>query len=66
MGMKSTTGYDIWSEDIAKIPNYPIPTYGRRYFKPYLDNPTTTYERRHFEPHSNDPKPTYRGRHFKP
>ena len=31
MGMTSTTGYDIWSEDIIEILNYPISTYGGRH-----------------------------------
>ena len=34
MGMTSTAGYDIWSEDAAETPNYPTSTYGGRHFKP--------------------------------
>ena len=35
MGMKSTAGYDIWSEDTIEIPNYLTSTYGVRHFKPH-------------------------------
>ena len=34
MGMMSTAGYDIWSEDTAKILNYPISTYRGRHLNP--------------------------------
>ena len=34
MGMMSTTGYDIWSEDVIKTINYPTSTNGGRHFKP--------------------------------
>ena len=33
MGMMSTVGYDIWSEDTTETPNYPTSTYGGRHFK---------------------------------
>ena len=42
MGMTSTIGYDIWSEDALETKNYPTSTNGGRHFKPpYLetDNP---------------------------
>ena len=48
IGMTSITGYDLWSEDTTKIPNYPIATYEGRQFKPQSDNPTSTYGGRHF------------------
>ena len=62
MGMTSTTGYDIWSEDNSKIPNYPRSTY-EGHFKPHSDYPTSTYRGRHLKPHSNNLTSTYRGRH---
>ena len=34
MGMMSTAGYDIWSEDTAEILNYPISTYRGRHLNP--------------------------------
>ena len=34
MGMTSTVGYDIWSEDVTETTNYPTSTNGGRYFKP--------------------------------
>ena len=55
MGMTYTTGYDIWSEDTAKIPNYPTSTYGGRHFKPYSNNPTPIYGGRHFKPQDIEP-----------
>ena len=62
MGMTSTTGYDIWSEDNSKIPNYPRSTY-EGHFKPHSDYPTSTYRGRHLKPHSDNLTSTYRGRH---
>ena len=64
MGMTSTTGYDIWSEDNSKIPNYPRSTY-EGHFKPHSDYPTSTYRGRQFKLHSDNPTPTYGNRHFK-
>jgi len=82
MGMMSTIGNDIWSEDVTETTNYPTSINGGRHFKPqsnYLtsinggrhfksqsSNQATTYGGRHFEPQSNDPTSTYGGRHFKP
>ena len=82
MGISFTTGYDTWSEDNSKIPNYPTstyrgrqfklhsdnptPTYGNRHFKTYSDNPQPTHGERHFKPHLDNPTSTYGGRHFKP
>ena len=34
MGMMSTIGYDIWSEDVIETINYPTSTNGGRHFKP--------------------------------
>ena len=34
MGITSTVGYDIWSEDAVETPNYPTSTFGGRFFKP--------------------------------
>ena len=48
MGMMSTAGYNIWSEDTTVILNYPTSTHGGRLFKPQSDNPTSTYGGRHF------------------
>jgi len=48
MGMTSTTGYNIWSEDTTEILNYPTSTHGGRLFKPQSDNPTSIYGGRHF------------------
>ena len=41
MGMTSTAGYDIWSEDILETKNYPISINGERPFKPQSSNPTS-------------------------
>ena len=48
--MTSTVGYDIWSEEVTKTPNYP----------------TSTNKGKHFKPQSNYQAPTNRKRHFKP
>ena len=48
MGMTSTTGYNIWSEDTTEILNYLTSTHGGRLFKPQSDNPTSIYGERHF------------------
>ena len=66
MGMMSTTGYDIWSENVTKTLNYPTSTNGGKHFKPQASYQTPTYGRRHFEPHLNNQAPTYKGRHFEP
>ena len=66
MGITSAAGYDIWSEDTTKIPNYLTSIYGGRHFKPQSNDPTFTYRGRHFKPQSNDPISTYGERHFKP
>ena len=42
MGMTSTTGYDIWSEDVTKTPNYPTSTNRGRHFKPQQNYLTST------------------------
>ena len=34
MGMTSTVGYDIWSEELTETTNYPISTNGGRHFEP--------------------------------
>ena len=66
MGMTSTVGYDIWSEDVIKTLNYPTSTNGGRHFKPQASYQMPIYGGRHFEPQSNNPIPTYGGRHFEP
>ena len=35
MGMMSTAGYDIWSENVTETANYPTSTNGGRHFKPH-------------------------------
>ena len=50
MGMTSTVGYDIWSEDAIETPNYPISTNGGRHFKPQSSYPASTNGGRHFKP----------------
>ena len=42
MGMTSTAGYDIWSEDVTKTPNYPTSTNRGRHFKPQQNYLTST------------------------
>ena len=66
MGMMSTAGYDIWSENVTETANYPTSTNGGRHFKPQSSNPIPMYGGRHFEPQSNSLASTNRGRHFKP
>ena len=66
MGMTSTAGYDIWSEDVTKTLNYSTSTNGGRYFKPQSNYPTSKNEGRHFKPQANYQAPTYGGRHFEP
>ena len=39
LGITSTAGYEIWSEDVTNTPNYPISTYGGRHFKPPIKLP---------------------------
>ena len=34
MGIMSTAGYDIWSEELTETTNYPISTNGGRHFEP--------------------------------
>ena len=50
MGMTSTAGYDIWSEDVTETSNYPTSTNGRRYFKPQTNYPTSINGGKHFKP----------------
>ena len=82
MGMTSTAGYDIWSEDVTETLNYPTSTNGGRHFKSQSNYPTSTngvrhfkpqvsyqaptYGGVHFEPQSNNPTPTFRGKNFEP
>ena len=66
MGMTSTAGNDIWSEDVTKTTNYPTSINGGRHFKPQSNHPTSTNWGRHFKPQSNYQAPTFRGRHFEP
>ena len=65
MGMTSTAGYDIWSEDTIEVLNYPTSTYRGRHFKPQSNYPTSMHGGRHFKPQSNDPTSMHEGRHFK-
>jgi len=64
--MTSTVGYDIWSEDVTKTPNYPTSTNGGRHFKPQPNYPISTNGGRHFKPQASYQTPTYGGRHFEP
>ena len=82
MGMTSTAGYDIWSENVTETLNYPTSTNGGRHFKSQSNYPTSTngvrhfkpqvsyqaptYGGVHFEPQSNNPTPTFRGKNFEP
>ena len=66
MGMTSTAGYDIWSEDVTETLNYLTFTNGGRHFKPQASYQMPIYGGRHFEPLSNNPIPIYMGRHFEP
>ena len=66
MGMTSTAGYDIWSEDVTETLNYLTFTNGGRHFKPQASYQMPIYGGRHFEPLSNNPIPIYKGRHFEP
>ena len=50
MGMTSTIGYDIWSEDVPKTKNYPTSINGGRHFEPQSNYPTSTNGIRHFKP----------------
>ena len=34
MGIMSTAGYDIWSEELTETTNYPISINGGRHFEP--------------------------------
>ena len=65
MGMTSTIGYDIWSEDALETKNYPTSTNGGRHFKLQSNYPISTNGERHFEPQSSNSTSTNRGRHFK-
>ena len=50
MGRTSTTGYDIWSEDVPEIKNYLTPTNEGRHFKPQSNYPISINGERHFKP----------------
>ena len=43
MGMMSTIGNDIWSEDVTETTNYPTSTNGGRHFKPQVSYQAPTY-----------------------
>ena len=66
MDRTSTTGYDIWSEDVPKTKNYSTSTNGGRHFKPQSNYQTPINGGRHFKPQPNNPMPTNERRHFKP
>ena len=66
MGMTSTTGYNICSQDVTKTTNYPTSINGGRHFKPQANYQAPTYGDKHFEPQSNDLTSPYGGRHFIP
>ena len=66
MGMASTIGYDMWSENVTETPNYPTSTNGGRHFKLQSNYPTFTNRGRHFKPQASYQAPTYEGRHFEP
>ena len=61
MGMTSTTGYDIWSEDVSETKTYSTSTNGGRHLKPQSNYPISTNGGRHFKPQSNNQAPTYGG-----
>ena len=46
----TTTGYDIWNEEIPENKNNQTLTNGGRHFKTQLSYPTPTNEGRHFKP----------------
>ena len=50
MGMTSTVGYDIWSENAIETPNYPTSTNRGRHFKPQSSYLASTNGGRHFKP----------------
>ena len=50
MGMTSTAGYDIWSEDVTDTTNFSTSINGGRYLKPQTNYPTSTNWGRHFKP----------------
>ena len=55
MDRTSTTGYDIWSEDVPKTKNYSTSTNGGRHFKPQSNYQTPINGGRHFKPQHTDP-----------
>jgi len=66
MGMTSTVGYDIWSEEVAETTNYSTSINRGRHFKPQSNCQAPINRGRHFEPQSNGPISINRGIHFKP
>ena len=75
----TTTGYDIWNEEVPEPKNYsnggrhfepqssyPTPTNGGRHFKPQVNNQIPINGGRHFESQSNGPTSINREGHFKP
>jgi len=65
MGMKSTTGYDIWSEDVLKTKNYRTSTNEGRHFKTQSNYSISTNGGRHFKSQANNTTSTNGGIHFK-
>ena len=66
MGMTSTAGYDIWSEDVPKTTNYSTSTNEGRHFKPQPNYSTSKNGGRHYKSKTNYPTSRNGGRHFEP
>ena len=62
----TTTGYDIWNEEVPETKNYSTSTNRGRHFKPQSNNPKPTNGGRHFKPRSNYQAPINGERHFEP
>ena len=62
----TTTGYDIWNEEILELENNQTLTNGGRHFKPQSSYSTPTNGGRHLKPQVNSQTPINWGRHFKP
>ena len=62
----TTTGYDIWNEEISEPKNNQTLTNGGRHFKPQSSYAKPTNGGRHFKPQVNSQTLIKGGRHFKP
>ena len=54
MGMTSTVGYDIWSEEVAMTTNYSTSINGGRHFEPQSNGPISINRGIHFKPQDTD------------